>query len=66
MADAARIVRPTLAVLFVTGYAGGVVLDGNLLPPGMQVMSKPFALAALLNRVRDIIERQRGPDITIK
>ena len=63
MADAARMVRPDLAVLFVTGYAGGGVLDVIPLPPGMQVMSKPFTLDALLSKVRDIIERQgrQGP-----
>jgi CheY-like chemotaxis protein len=49
VADAARERRPTLPVLFITGYAGTTLDDG--LPPGMAAIAKPFALDALAERV---------------
>jgi len=55
LADAARVVRPQLKVLFITGYAETAVL-GNAPPgPGMQVITKPFAMDALAAKVRGII-----------
>ena len=42
MADAARVRRPDLKVLFITGYAESAVLGNGHLGPGMSVMSKPF------------------------
>lgn len=55
LAELARQTRPGLKVLFVTGYAEhSVIGDGNL-AAGMHVMTKPFALDDLANRVRDVI-----------
>ncbi|KPA87750.1 hybrid sensor histidine kinase/response regulator [Pseudomonas asplenii] len=55
LAELARQTRPGLKVLFVTGYAEhSVIGDGNL-APGMHVMTKPFALDDLANRVREVI-----------
>ncbi|MCQ8242173.1 PAS domain-containing protein [Rhizosaccharibacter radicis] len=55
MVDAARIVRPDLKVLFITGYAETMVIGDRQLEPGMHVMTKPFAMDALAGRIRDII-----------
>jgi CheY-like chemotaxis protein len=55
LADAARTHRPDLKVLFITGYAENAVLDQNTLDPGMHVMTKPFSMEALANRIRDLI-----------
>ncbi|HET9146868.1 MAG TPA: response regulator, partial [Acetobacteraceae bacterium] len=56
VADAARELRPSLLVLFITGYAENAVIRNGYLEPGMQVMSKPFALDALAAKVRSLIE----------
>ena len=56
VADVARDARPGLKVLFVTGYAENAVIGNGHLDPGMQVITKPFAMTALAARVRDIIE----------
>ncbi len=56
VADAARATRPDLKVLFVTGYAENAVVGNGHLDAGMAVMTKPFAVAALAARVREIIE----------
>ena len=58
LAEAARGVRPDLPVLFITGYAGGALddlSDGADLPAGMQVIGKPFTLAALADRLSEMI-----------
>ncbi|WP_306002162.1 PAS domain S-box protein [Brevundimonas sp. C43] len=56
MADAARIDRPDLKVLFITGYAENAVVGNGHLDPGMHVMTKPFAMEALGSRIRELIE----------
>ncbi|MDP9838103.1 PAS domain S-box-containing protein [Neorhizobium huautlense] len=55
LADAARIERPELNVLFVTGYAENAVLNHGHLDRGMQVMTKPFVADALGRRVKELI-----------
>ena len=55
VADAARVVRPRLNVLFITGYAESAVLSHGHLEPGMHVMTKPFPMDVLAARIREII-----------
>jgi CheY-like chemotaxis protein len=55
MADAARIARPELTVLFITGYAENAVLGGGRLEAGMQVMTEPSSMDALTTRIRQLI-----------
>jgi CheY-like chemotaxis protein len=42
VADAGRVSRPELKVLFITGYADGSAVGDSLLEPGMEVVTKPF------------------------
>lgn len=55
VADAARIHRPTLKVLFVTGYANTAAVGNGKLDPGMEVMTKPFEISALAHKVQMMI-----------
>jgi hypothetical protein len=55
LADAARVARPGLKVLFITGFAETTVMGKGGLEPGMRVMTKPFALDALAARIRAMI-----------
>ena len=56
IADAARLRRPGLKVLFITGYAENTAIkDGNL-EPGMAVLAKPFAMSTLGNKIRGMLE----------
>jgi PAS domain S-box-containing protein len=57
VADAARVARTGLKVLFITGYAENAVIGNGHLEPGMEVMTKPFDITGLAARVRDILER---------
>ena len=56
VADAARTVRPDLKVLFITGYAENAAVGAGHLDPGMQVLTKPFAMDALAAKVRELAE----------
>ena len=56
MADAGRVARPGLKVLFITGYAENAIVGHEHLEPGMAVLTKPFAVEAMLTRIRSMIE----------
>lgn len=53
LANAGRLARPDLRVLFITGYAADALPYS--LEPGMSVLAKPFAVASLAERVRGLI-----------
>lgn len=56
VADAARVSRPHLKVLFITGYAENAVIGRSRLERGMFVLTKPFQMEHLAHRIREIIE----------
>jgi len=56
LADAARARQPALRVLFITGYAEVAALRGGALEDGMEVVTKPFELAVLARRVRQLLD----------
>jgi signal transduction histidine kinase/DNA-binding response OmpR family regulator len=55
LADAARLGRPDLKVLFITGYAESEFLGERKLEPGMHLLTKPFEIDALAARIRDLL-----------
>jgi signal transduction histidine kinase len=55
MADAARVARPDLKVLFITGYAENARIGNGQLEPGMHVLTKPFSLDALAKRIKELL-----------
>ncbi len=55
VADAARVNRPGLKVLFVTGYAENAIIKNGYLDVGMEVMTKPFVMATLAKKIRDLL-----------
>jgi CheY-like chemotaxis protein len=55
LADQARKLRPNLKILFMTGYAENAANAEGFLQPGMDMITKPFDLGHLSQRVRDII-----------
>ncbi len=60
VADAARALRPGLKVLFMTGYAENAALASGFLEPGMEMITKPFAMEALAKRIRAIFQAAGG------
>ena len=57
MADAARVRRTNLKVLFITGYAENAVLSHGHLEHGMHVLTKPFAMETLAARITELLQR---------
>ena len=55
VAEAGRALRPDLKVLFITGYAENAALSRAPLGQGMHILTKPFAVEALANRIREMI-----------
>jgi CheY-like chemotaxis protein len=47
LADAARELVPNLPILLITGYGGDAITGQGQLGPGMELLSKPFALGSL-------------------
>ena len=56
VADAAARMRPGLKVLFITGYAEQAITERSHLEPGMHLLVKPFAMQALAERVRSVLD----------
>jgi len=57
VADAARVGRPGLEVLFITGFAEAALLSDGHLEAGMSVLTKPFTVETLAGRIRELIKR---------
>jgi CheY-like chemotaxis protein len=60
LADRARELRPGLKTLFITGYAHNAAVGNGLLEPGMEVLTKPFAVDRLASKIRDMVTRGDG------
>jgi len=60
LADLVRQDRPALPVLFMTGYANNATNQTEFLDHGMEMIAKPFTLAALSEAVTRMVERRRG------
>jgi PAS domain S-box-containing protein len=56
-AEALRRIRPGHKVLFVSGHAHDALARTGVLEPGVSLLDKPFTPAALLARVRDVLDR---------
>jgi PAS domain S-box-containing protein len=59
LAETARQERPTLPVLFITGYAENAVLASLPRQAGMHVLAKPFGVDALVARIRAMVGERR-------
>jgi PAS domain S-box-containing protein len=57
LADAARTTRPGLKVLFITGYAENAVVGNGHLAHGMHVLTKPFGMEDLAERIRELVAK---------
>ncbi len=56
LADAARSARPGLRVLFTTGYTRNAILHNGTLDRGVHFIAKPFSLADLAAKIREVLE----------
>ena len=56
VAAAARKLRPGLRVLFTTGYARNAIIHHGRLDEGVQLITKPFNLSDLAEKVRSVLD----------
>jgi PAS domain S-box-containing protein len=56
LADLAKELRPSLKVLFTTGYSRNAIVHHGRLDAGVQLISKPFTFEGLAARVRDLLD----------
>ena len=59
VADACTRLRPTIPILFTTGYARDAIVHNQRLDPDVELISKPFAAAALATRISRLIGEAR-------
>jgi signal transduction histidine kinase/ActR/RegA family two-component response regulator len=57
-AEAARAARPELRILFITGYADTAETGFGRLRSGMEILTKPFPMKNLVQKVRDMLAQQ--------
>lgn len=59
LAAKARGLRPSLKVLFTTGYARDAIVHQGRLDKGVQLLGKPFSFADLSTRIRQVLDNKR-------
>jgi DNA-binding response OmpR family regulator len=57
LAQRLQSLRPRLKVLFVSGYAENEIAVQGVLREGVKLIQKPYALATLTRRVREVLDR---------
>src|SRR6478672_3783128 len=58
LADVAVQRKPGLKVLFMTGYTPNAIIHNGVLDPGTQLLSKPFAVAQLAEKLRTVLGKR--------
>ena len=57
LADAAQAKDPALKVLYTTGYTRNAVVHDGTIDPGVAFLAKPFTIAQLATKVRQVIDQ---------
>jgi len=61
LADRLQPTRPSMRVLFVSGYTDDAMGPHGILEPGKAFLQKPFTPVALARKVREILDADRRP-----
>jgi CheY-like chemotaxis protein len=56
LADKGRSLRPTLKVLFTTGYARNAIIHNGIVDPDVNFIPKPFRSDALARKIRQVLD----------
>jgi len=60
LADAALRQRPTLKVLFTTGYTANAIVHHGRLDPDVELISKPFTYNSLGRKIRALLDTHQN------
>jgi PAS domain S-box-containing protein len=58
LADQIIRLRPTVKVLFMTGYARNAIVHQGVLDPNVDLLAKPFTIDSLGRKMRQVVERK--------
>ena len=53
--------RPTVKVLYMSGYTENTISHNGMLDPGVNLLQKPFNLQALKEKVREVLDSESLP-----
>ena len=56
-------VRPTVRVLYMSGYTDDAIVRHGVLAPGVAFLHKPFSPRALASKVREVLDAERAPAV---
>jgi CheY-like chemotaxis protein len=56
VAERVRVLRPSVKVLYMSGYARPVLANSGTLEPGVTLLEKPFSEVVLLSAVRQVLD----------
>jgi PAS domain S-box-containing protein len=60
LAQQLKALRPSLKVLFTSGYTANVIVHHGVLEEGIEFLAKPYSLDQLARRVRDVLDARGG------
>jgi len=58
LADAARLLRPDIRILYISGYTRDAIVRDGRLETGVDLLSKPFTSTTLSSKLRDVLDRE--------
>ena len=61
LADALQRERPTMRVLYVSGYTAGAIAQHGVIDSGISLLEKPYDRAELARRVRVVLDSASSP-----
>jgi two-component system cell cycle sensor histidine kinase/response regulator CckA len=64
LAERLRQARPTIKILFVSGYPDDALGAHGILDAGITLLQKPFMPSALANKVRSVLDSPGGPPMS--
>jgi ligand-binding sensor domain-containing protein/signal transduction histidine kinase/CheY-like chemotaxis protein len=56
LVEALKKERPAVRVLYMSGYAASTIDETDVIEPGTSFLRKPFALAEMLRKVREVLD----------
>ena len=57
LADVIKRLRPSVKVLYMSGYTDDAIAHFGVLDPGTTLLEKPFNGASLTRKVREVLDR---------